>query len=151
MERRSGSRLERPKPPIDTPHTQPGSWRRKLTNDLAIFKAFSDETRLRILFLLSEGELCVCEIVAVLDMPQGKVSRHLSVLKRAGLVSDRREGLWIYYSRPEPSGNLERHLADYLREESDGYPAVLADRERLDALKCDGVVCVPQGSSARPR
>ncbi len=65
---------------------------------LNIFKALSDETRLRILKLLEHGELCVCDIVAALDMIQPKVSFHLSVLKEAGLIKDRRQGKWIHYS-----------------------------------------------------
>ena len=72
-----------------------------MRTDLDIFKACSDETRLRILFLLSERELCVCELVAILDMPQGKISRHLATLKNASLVADRREGTWIYYALTE--------------------------------------------------
>lgn len=63
-----------------------------------IFKALSDETRLRILKLLEQGELCVCDIVTALDMIQPKVSFHLSVLKEAGLIKDRRQGKWIHYS-----------------------------------------------------
>ena len=63
-----------------------------------IFKAFSDETRLRILKLLEHGELCVCDIVAALDMNQPNVSFHLGVLEEAGLIKDRRKGKWIHYS-----------------------------------------------------
>jgi ArsR family transcriptional regulator len=67
-------------------------------NDLLnIFKALSDETRIRILKLLEGGELCVCDIVAALDMIQPKVSFHLSVLKEAGLLKDRKQGKWIHY------------------------------------------------------
>jgi ArsR family transcriptional regulator, arsenate/arsenite/antimonite-responsive transcriptional repressor len=62
-----------------------------------IFKALSDETRLRILKLLEHGELCVCDIVAAFDMVQPKVSFHLRVLKAAGLVRDRKEGIWMHY------------------------------------------------------
>src|SRR5512135_354279 len=62
-----------------------------------IFKALSDETRLRILKLLEQGELCVCDIVAAFDMIQPKVSFHLATLKAAGLVKDRREGKWMHY------------------------------------------------------
>jgi len=63
-----------------------------------IFKALSDETRLRIMSLLIEGrELCVCDIMAVLKLPQSTVSRHLSYLRNAGLVSGRRQGVWMYY------------------------------------------------------
>ncbi|MBI5893258.1 MAG: winged helix-turn-helix transcriptional regulator [Deltaproteobacteria bacterium] len=63
-----------------------------------IYKALSDETRLRILNLLHDGELCVCHIMDILHMGQSKVSRHLTYLKNAGLVHDRRKGLWVYYS-----------------------------------------------------
>lgn len=65
---------------------------------LNIFKALSDETRLRILKLLEHGELCVCDIVAALNMVQPKVSFHLSVLKEAALIRDRKQGRWIHYS-----------------------------------------------------
>lgn len=64
---------------------------------LNIFKALSDETRLRILKLLERGELCVCDIVAALDMIQPNVSFHLGVLKEAGFIKDRRQGKWIHY------------------------------------------------------
>lgn len=64
---------------------------------LNIFKALSDETRLRILKLLEHGELCVCDIVAALNMIQPKVSFHLGVLKEAGLIKDRRQGKWVHY------------------------------------------------------
>lgn len=63
-----------------------------------IFKALADETRLRIMALLLNGkELCVCDIMEALDLPQSTVSRHLSYLRNAGLVDDRRHGVWMYY------------------------------------------------------
>ncbi|MCL4457934.1 MAG: metalloregulator ArsR/SmtB family transcription factor [Nitrospirae bacterium] len=62
-----------------------------------LFKALSDETRLRILKLLEHGELCVCDIVAALGMIQPKVSFHLGVMKDAGLIKDRKQGRWIHY------------------------------------------------------
>ena len=65
---------------------------------LNVFKALSDETRLRILKLLEHGELCVCDIVAALDTIQPKVSFHLATLKEAGLIKDRKQGKWIHYS-----------------------------------------------------
>ncbi|HSD95914.1 MAG TPA: metalloregulator ArsR/SmtB family transcription factor [Sulfuricaulis sp.] len=62
------------------------------------FPALSDPTRLRCLLLLAaEGELCVCELTHALDESQPKISRHLATLREAGIVSDRREGLWIHY------------------------------------------------------
>ena len=62
------------------------------------FHALSDETRLAIVQLLSHGELCVCELQDTLDAAQSRLSFHLKTLKEAGLVTDRREGRWIYYA-----------------------------------------------------
>lgn len=63
-----------------------------------IFKALSDETRLRcIALLVSHEELCVCELTHALGLPQPKVSHHLAALRRANLVQDSKQGLWIYY------------------------------------------------------
>ncbi|MBM4146110.1 MAG: metalloregulator ArsR/SmtB family transcription factor [Nitrospira sp.] len=76
---------------------------------LNIYKALSEEIRLRILKLLEHGELCVCDIVTALDMIQPKVSFHLSVLKEAGLLRDRRQGKWIHY-RIDDSDIFRRFL-----------------------------------------
>ncbi len=62
------------------------------------FQALSDETRLEIVRMLSHGERCVCELQRVLDAAQSRLSFHLKTLKDAGLVSDRREGRWVYYA-----------------------------------------------------
>ncbi len=64
-----------------------------------IFKALSDETRLRMLNLLiiSETELCVCEFTDVLEIPTYNVSKHLKILKTAGLLNERKEGRWVYF------------------------------------------------------
>ena len=61
------------------------------------FKALGDETRLRILALLSHGELCVCHIESALEISQPNASRQLGVLRAAGIVEPRREGSWVYY------------------------------------------------------
>jgi ArsR family transcriptional regulator, arsenate/arsenite/antimonite-responsive transcriptional repressor len=63
----------------------------------AIFNALADRTRLRILNLLGEGELCVCDLMKLMREPQSKVSRHLSYLRRSGLVQPRKKGLWVHY------------------------------------------------------
>jgi ArsR family transcriptional regulator len=65
---------------------------------LNIFKALSDETRLKLLKILEKGEICVCDLVSVLDMSQPKISFHLNVLKEAGLIKDRKQGKWVHYS-----------------------------------------------------
>lgn len=69
----------------------------QLQDKSEIFKAISDPTRLKILYLLQDGELCVCEIIAVLEKPQSTISHHLNVLKKAGFIQGRKEGLWIHY------------------------------------------------------
>ena len=72
-----------------------------------LFHALSDETRLRILERLRAGERCVCELTDALDAAQSRLSFHLKVLKDAGLVSDRREGRWMYYTmNPETLGEM---------------------------------------------
>ena len=66
----------------------------------AVFKALSDDTRLRILNLLlsAKGSLCVCEIVDALGLPQYLISRHLVILKNAGLIQSKKKGRWVHYS-----------------------------------------------------
>ena len=66
------------------------------------FKAISDPTRLKMLYLLQEGELCVCEIIMALEKPQSTISHHLNVLKSAGFIKGRKEGVWIHYKLVNP-------------------------------------------------
>jgi ArsR family transcriptional regulator, arsenate/arsenite/antimonite-responsive transcriptional repressor len=99
-----------------------------------IFKALSDETRLRILCLLLEGELCVCDLMAVLQLPQSTVSRHLSYLKNSGLVDDRRCGVWMYYSLIATGTDLQRGLVAYLRTVLPSQVVAVTDRLRLKEL-----------------
>ena len=63
----------------------------------AVFNALADRTRLRILNLLAEGELCVCDLMKLMKEPQSKVSRHLGYLRRSKLVGARKGGQWVYY------------------------------------------------------
>ncbi len=78
-----------------------------------LFHALSDETRLEIVRLLSHGERCVCELQNVLDAAQSRLSFHLKTLKDAGVVSDRRDGRWIYYA-------LNRDALDEIAEFASG-------------------------------
>lgn len=75
------------------------------------FHALSDSTRLRILQILRRGECCVCELMEELDAAQSRLSFHLRILKEAGLVSDRREGRWVYYAvEPDAIAELAEAL-----------------------------------------
>jgi ArsR family transcriptional regulator, arsenate/arsenite/antimonite-responsive transcriptional repressor len=97
---------------------------------VSLFKALSDETRLRILKLLEHGELCVCDIVAAFDTIQPKVSFHLATLKAAGLVRDRREGKWMHYKIND--SDLFKRLLILSVMERIPEDRVKEDRERLE-------------------
>jgi ArsR family transcriptional regulator len=91
----------------------------------ALFKALSDETRLRI-FLLLKDELCVCQIQVALALSQTKISRHLTVLRNAGLVTTRRDGLWMYYSRAVPESPPLRSFVQQLAARLEDDPGLMA-------------------------
>ncbi len=79
---------------------------------ISIFKALSDKTRLRIVWLLSRAnsELCVCEVVDALGESQYNVSRHLKVLKNAGLVQEKKDGRWVFYSLSGPKNQFQEFI-----------------------------------------
>ena len=96
-----------------------------------IFKALSEEPRLRILnLLLTRGELCVCDIMAALKIPQSTASRHLAYLRKAGLVDDRREAVWIYYSIAKNRNALLQDLLPLLKQHLATSSATIADQRR---------------------
>ena len=87
-----------------------------LKNAVALFHALSDETRLGLLERLTAGEHCVCELTDVMRAAQSRLSFHLKVLKEAGLIHDRREGRWMYYSiNPEAIEEL-KEAVDTLKQ-----------------------------------
>lgn len=94
-----------------------------------IFHALSDETRLEVVAMLAGGERCVCDLMAALDAAQSRLSFHLKVLKDAGIVLDRRDGRWIYYS-------LNKESLD----EATGFIKAMKLHRRLtviDTASCD--------------
>ncbi len=95
-----------------------------------LFRAFSDRTRLRIMHLLQEGELCVCDLVSVLRVPQSTASRHLAYLRRAGLVRVRKEQSWSYYSLAEPRNSFHAKLLECLRTCFNEVPELSRDHTR---------------------
>ncbi len=98
-----------------------------------LFKSLADETRLKILWLLKgQEELCVCDIMRVLGITQSKASRHLRYLYHLGLVSDRREGLWMYYSLSVAPSSHGEKLLKVLDEMLAPMPEAQALRERLN-------------------
>ena len=99
------------------------------------FKALSEDTRLRIIKLLEGGELCVCDIVAALDIIQPKVSFHLNVLKEAGFLKDRKQGRWTHY-RIDDTDFFRRFLLVSVLERIP-KEALAADRKRLETFMED--------------
>jgi len=95
-------------------------------------KAVGDPTRTRILKLLEQGELCVCQVQAVLGLAPSTVSKHLAILKAAGLVDDCRDGKWIRYGLVSESRNPHGEgVLALLRGPLDREPRIVADRKRL--------------------
>jgi len=114
-------------------------------NDIVtVFKALADETRLRVLKLLGRGELCVCEIAAALDLEQPRLSFHLRILKRAGMIVDRRQERWIVY-RLNHADLFIRFLLLSIEDRMPPRQARL-DRERLSRFAGREKAC-----SAKPR
>lgn len=114
-------------------------------------RAVADPNRIRILKMLTGGELCVCQVTAVLDLAPATVSKHLSLLRTAGLVRQRKEGRWVYYRLAEHGANpyAPGMLALVATVAVDGDPVLSADRARLNAVKeipLD-VLCAPDGKA----
>jgi ArsR family transcriptional regulator len=106
-----------------------------------MFRAFSDRTRLRILNLLRPGELCVCDLVRVIAAPQPTVSRHLAYLRRAGLVTARRDGLWMHYRLAPAASPFHRKLIECLACCFDDVPELGRDLDRLGKPCRDDAAC----------
>ena len=102
-----------------------------MQGQIKMLKALGDETRLRILKLLLKRELCVCELEAALNLPQSKVSRHLTVLRSLGLVEGRREGTWIFYSFSKPENDFEKSIVQIIKNALSDSELVKQDEERL--------------------
>jgi ArsR family transcriptional regulator len=110
-----------------------------------LFKALSDETRIRILKVLLERECCVCEVMRALDISQSRASRNLGMLEDAGFVRSRRDGLWIVYSVDEQKMNsYAAPLIELLRGSLVNEEIILQDRERLSHAVRVGPRAIPK-------
>lgn len=113
----------------------------KLSGSQTVFSALADPTRFRILNLLHEGELCVCDVMSVLKEPQSKVSRHLAYLRRAGLVEARKEGLWMYYRISKPTLKTFRAIFEALKNAHADFEELKKDRNEFRKTKGCLVAC----------
>ena len=105
----------------------------------SLFKALADRTRLRIIHLIGDDEVCVCLLVEVLGSSQPKISRHLAYLRRAGLVTTRREGKWMHYRLKKTGDEQADKIFHEVREVLANNPEMLRDRERFTRI-CDSTV-----------
>ena len=105
-----------------------------MTTELArLLRALSDPTRIRIVHLLTgRDDLCVCELVDALDIPQYSVSRHLGVLKAAGIVTDWRQGKWMHYALDPNLSPHDREVVAAVCRRADADPTARRDRQRLE-------------------
>ncbi len=102
-----------------------------------VFKVLGEPTRLRLVVLLSlQGETCVCQLAEALAVPNFKVSRHLGIMRMAGLVEARREGTWMYYRLSKPRNRMEECLQECFRECLRDHPTTRADLKRLEKATC---------------
>jgi ArsR family transcriptional regulator len=101
-----------------------------------LFNALADRTRLRLLNLMSGGEICVCFFVDALGTNQPKISRHLAYLRRAGVVSARRDGKWIHYRIQEPPDTHAAKIFREVRSLLENDPSMQNDRTRLQKICC---------------
>jgi len=115
-----------------------------------LFKALADRTRLRLINLMGDDEVCVCFFVEVLKLNQPKISRHLAYLRRAGVVAARREGKWMHYRIVEPpdprAANIFRDVRASLANDAD----MKRDRARLAQICCAPQLPVQLQKAPRP-
>lgn len=113
------------------------------------FKALGDPTRLRLLNLMADGEVCVCFLVDLLDESQPKISRHLAYLRRAGLVAARREGKYLHYRIDRPADEGANRILDTVLSTLREDRAMQRDRTALQKVCC--ATRLPESLQRAPR
>ena len=101
-----------------------------------LFKALADRTRLRLISLIGDSEVCVCFLVEILKTSQPNISRHLAYLRRAQIVTARREGKWMHYRLTEPPDEHAARILREVRASLGEHPEFQRDREKLERVCC---------------
>jgi len=111
---------------------------------MTVIKALADTNRVRILCALLGRELCVCQIIEMLGLAPSTVSKHLSILRQARLLDDRKEGRWMYYRHPDRPNTLVKKVVALLK-------ASLADDEQMQADRdqVENILCIEKGALCR--
>ena len=117
----------------------------------AVTKAVSDPTRVRILKILESGEICVCQIIAVIQLSQSTISKHLFLLKAAGLIKDRKDKKWVFYSLDGKdvdgyAGRVLRNLRGWLNDD----PVIAKDRDREAHARALGPIAICERKMTLP-
>lgn len=115
-----------------------------------LFRALADRTRLRLLNLIADKEICVCYFVEILGMSQPKISRHLAYLRRAGVVAARRQGRWIHYRLLAPQDAVASAVLTETLSHLRQMPDMQGDRARLDNQCCSPDTVVRLGQAPLP-
>ncbi len=119
-----------------------------MRSTLRITKALSDIQRLRILMMLRTGELCVCQIIAVLGLAPSTVSKHLSLLRAAGLVDSRKDGRWAYFRLPQGEAlKAVKPVLNWLDGALESDDSVAQDAKKREAA----MACLPENLSEHQR
>ncbi len=121
-------------------HTSAVKLKPALPHD-ALFRALGDPLRLRLLLLLREGEVCVCHLVNTLGESQPLISKHLATLRRAGLVTSRKDGYWRHYSLAEPTSPAHAKLLALLDTLAAEHPDCERDRKKLEKVLAAARCC----------
>jgi ArsR family transcriptional regulator len=115
-----------------------------------LFKALADRTRLRLISLISDSEVCVCFLVEILKTSQPKISRHLAYLRRAQIVAARRDGKWMHYSLTDPPDEQAARIFREVRASLAEHPELQRDREKLRQVCCAPQLPVQLRRAPRP-
>lgn len=140
---------------------RPGSQKAKAAvDDLEnLFKALADKTRLRVLALLGKNEVCVCHIHDSLGLPQPTISRHLAYLRRSGLVTARRDGVWMHYQVSQALAPPVQRVVDAALDVLAQAPATSQDRKQFQrsfgqlyvlGSAAGGACCAPRAPELQP-
>jgi ArsR family transcriptional regulator len=116
----------------------------------SFFRALADRTRLRLLNLMGDGEVCVCFLVEALKMSQPKISRHLAYLRRAGIVAARRDGKWMHYRLASQADSRAAEILGAVRAGLAQDAGMQSDRSRLVNLCCSPTVPAPLKRAPKP-
>lgn len=122
---------------------------KKLFSLEQFFRALADRTRLRVLNLLGEDEVCVCFLSEILQTNQPSISRHLAYLKRVGIVASRRQGKWMHYRIVEPPDSSAAQILSEVRRRLTQDKEMQRDRKRLVQVCCSS--CLPEALQGAPK